>query len=374
MSKETTSVGLVKFGFIFIALIALTSCSQKEDKRTAPVARKANIALKTNTIETNALKQLSDYGFFKGQLAQLNPNEDVYPYAINTPLFTDYAKKARFIYLPNGKQMDFKPNGPLDFEDGAILIKNFYYPNDERNPVAGRRIIETRLLIKEKGVWNPLNYLWNEDQTDADLDYVGKTMAVNWVNSEGKNKKLDYVVPNLNQCKNCHNTNNKIVPIGPTAAQLNQRYRSLQEDINQLDYFKKLGILKGLSTAETQDKMPIWNDVLTGSVEERAKAYLDANCAHCHSAQGSAKNAGLYLNYHEKDQRRRGVFKPPIAAGKGSGDHQYDIVPGKPEESIFMYRMISNDPAIRMPEIGRSVVHQDGVDLLQQYIKGLVEE
>jgi uncharacterized repeat protein (TIGR03806 family) len=373
MSKRR-SVHLGKSLLVFVALVAMYSCGQKEHKRTAPVARKANITLKGKTIETNALKQLSDYGFFKGQLAELNPSEHVYPYAINTPLFSDYAQKARFIYLPNGKQMDFNPNGPLDFEDGAILIKNFYYPKDERNPVAGRRIIETRLLMKEKGGWNPLNYLWNEAQTEANLDYVGKSVAVNWINPDGVIKKIDYVVPNQNQCKNCHNANNKIVPIALTAAQLNQRYRSLQQDINQLDYFKQVGILKGLSTAELHDKMPAWNDVLTASVEERAKAYLDANCAHCHSAQGSAKNSGLYLNYHENDQRKRGVFKPPIAAGKGSGDHQYDIVPGKPEESIFMYRMKSNDPAIRMPEIGRSVVHEEGIDLLQQYIKGLVQD
>jgi hypothetical protein len=120
--------------------------------------------------------------------------------------------------------------------------------------------------------------------------------------------------------------------------------------------------------------MPVWDDALNFSVENRAKAYLDANCAHCHSAQGSAKNSGLYLNYHQKDRRKRGILKPPIAAGKGSGDFKYDIVPGHPEESIFIYRMSSNDPAIRMPEIGRSIVHQEGLSLLTQYIKGLQKE
>ena len=90
--------------------------------------------------------------------------------------------------------------------------------------------------------------------------------------------------------------------------------------------------------------------------------------------QGSAKNAGLSLNYHEKDTRKRGVFKPPIAAGKGSGDYRYDIVPGKPQESILIYRVGSNDPAIRMPELGRSIVHQEGLTLLTEYIQELVEK
>lgn len=93
MSKSR-SAHLGKFYLIFVALVAMYGCGQKENKRTAPEARKANIALKGKTIETNALKQLLDYGFFKGQLAELNPGEHVYPYAINTPLFSDYAQKA----------------------------------------------------------------------------------------------------------------------------------------------------------------------------------------------------------------------------------------------------------------------------------------
>ena len=182
---------------------------------------------------------------------------------------------------------------------------------------------------------------------------------------------MNYVVPNNNQCKNCHNANNKITPIGITAAQLNQRYFASNDSINQLEYFKTKTRLKHFTKASNHLPMPSWNDALTATLDQRAKAYLDANCAHCHSAVGSAKNSGLYLNYHQNDSRKRGVLKPPIAAGKGSGDFQYDIVPGKPEESIFIYRMKSNDPAIRMPEIGRSVVHEEGVALLTAYIESL---
>ena len=36
--------------------------------------------------------------------------------------------------------------------------------------------------------------------------------------------------------------------------------------------------------------------------------------------------------------------------------------------------MGSTDPAIRMPEIGRSVVHEEGLALLTQYIKELQAE
>ena len=125
-------------------------------------------------------------------------------------------------------------NSKTIFESGAILIKNFLYPHDETDPESGYRLIETRLLINEDGTWKPLNYTWNEAQTDAQLNYVGKTQAVQWTNGAGDVKKVNYVVPNINQCKNCHSVDNNISPIGVTAAQLNQRYRAVKEEINQL--------------------------------------------------------------------------------------------------------------------------------------------
>ena len=158
-------------------------------------------------------------------------------------------------------------------------------------------------------------------------------------------------------------------------AQLNQRYQwKVKDGINQLDYFNDIDILSGLSHAKEYDKMPIWDDPSTGNLDQRSRAYLDANCAHCHSSSGSAKNSGLYLNYNVSHPRSRGIFKPPVAAGKGSGNRSYGIVPGKPEESIFIYRMKSNDPAIRMPEIGRTIAHEEGIALLTSYIQQLSTE
>ena len=109
--------------------------------------------------------------------------------------------------------------------------------------------------------------------------------------------------------------------------------------------------------------MPVWNDALTAAIEAFYK-HLDANCART-SAQ-RALNSGLYLEYHEKDARRE-VLPASIAARKESVIFKYGM--GKPEASIFIYRVGSTDPAIRMPEISRSVVHEEGLALLTQYIK-----
>jgi len=66
-----------------------------------------------------------------------------------------------------------------------------------------------------------------------------------------------------------------------------------------------------------------------------------------------------------------GLCKQPVAAGKGSGDRLVDIHPGKPEESVLTYRVESTDPSVMMPELGRSSVHREGLDLLERWIAGL---
>ena len=159
--------------------------------------------------------------------------------------------------------------------------------------------------------------------------------------------------------------------IGPTAAQLNRKYAALSEQVKQLEFFTESGLLKALPEHQPLPKFVQWESTESGTVEERAKAYLDINCAHCHQPQGSAKNSGLDLRFSQMDLRKRGVFKPPIAAGKGSGDLQYSIVPGQAEKSILLYRMSSNDPGVMMPEVGRSMVHQEGVALIASYIENL---
>ena len=84
---------------------------------------------------------------------------------------------------------------------------------------------------------------------------------------------------------------------------------------------------------------------------------------------GSADTTGLYLSVNEKDVRKLGVYKPPVAAGRASGNLMYSIVPGKPEKSILLYRMKSEDPGIMMPESGRALVHSEGIRLIESWIK-----
>jgi hypothetical protein len=42
-------------------------------------------------------EKLSGWGIFEGKLAALKPGQGVVPYGLNTPLYSDYAEKMRFI-------------------------------------------------------------------------------------------------------------------------------------------------------------------------------------------------------------------------------------------------------------------------------------
>ncbi len=357
---------------IILIFSACLSCQDGREKKIPPKAKRITSFKPLIKKETLEKERLSEYGFFKLPLANLKPTDSVILYDLNSPLFSDYAFKKRFVYVPNSTNIGYKNKGVLDFKNGSVLIKNFFYPEDFRKPNKKKRIIETRLLVKENDSWKPLNYVWNSEQTDAILNYIGKEEQVRWIDNKGDKRTTSYTVPNLNQCKNCHAKGKSITPIGPTAAQWNKSYALSLTNKNQLDYFNEIGILEKVVEPSLRPKMPVWNDALL-PIDHRAKAYLDVNCAHCHNLEGSAKNSGLYLSYTQQNSRKRGVFKPPVAAGKGSGNLIYDIVPGHPEESILIYRMKSNDPSIRMPEIGRSTAHKEGIDLLEEYIVTLAK-
>ena len=300
-------------------------------------------------------ENLSDYGFFKGTLKEQIPSDGVVLYTLNSPLFSDYASKLRFVKLPVGQSVSYNPDSVLQFPVGTAIVKTFYYPIDERNPKKGRRLMETRVLLHEAKGWVALPYIWNKEQTDAVLEVAGGSDQVSWIDGAGKKQSFEYQVPNMNQCKGCHERSGEMTPIGPSVRQLN--------DGHQLQNWSTTGLLKGLP----KDHIP----ALVNYSDASVKAYLDINCAHCHNPTGPARSSGLYLTWDSKDRTAYGFFKAPVAAGRGSGNLSYDIVPGKPEQSILHYRMASRDPGVMMPELGRQLTHHEGVELVRSWIASL---
>lgn len=308
---------------------------------------------------------LSDYHFFEGNLAQFITNQEatILPYDLNMPLFSDYALKKRFIYIPDGGIIPYETNKTLELPVGSVLIKHFYYNLSN----GGELQVETRLLIKRNDGWQAETYEWNESQTNATRSVLGGTKALT-VFANGATQTIDYQIPNVNQCKNCHNYNGKIEPIGPQIENLNKDYPYESGTENQIEKWISAGIL-----ANHSGSVPHWPklDDLNADLNEKARAYLAINCASCHRLAGSAANSGLYLSYENTDSLSLGFYKSPVAAGGGSGGYSYVIDPGNADQSILLYRMISNEIDERMPEIGRSVSHDEGIQLIEDWINSL---
>jgi uncharacterized repeat protein (TIGR03806 family) len=295
------------------------------------------------------------------------PNAGVTPYALNTPLFSDYAEKTRFLYLPPGAKARYRPTGALALPVGATLIKTFAYPADFRRPGENVRVLETRLLIHKRSGWVALAYVWNDDQTQAVLKRAGKRLDVSFIDAHGQARQVDYKVPNANQCKECHSLSGRIAPIGVKARNLNGPFAYAEGSENQLAHWTRTGMLAGAPTPDKAPRTAVWDDAAE-PLEARARAYLDGNCGHCHNPRGMASNTGLNLDLEEARPARLGVGKRPVAAGKGSGDLEVDLVPGHPDASIIAYRMASTEPGTMMPELGRSLVHDEGLALVRDYI------
>lgn len=324
------------------------------------------ILLSWGTVEFYPKERLSEYDFFEGRLADLKPAAGVVSYSVNTPLFSNYSEKLRFIELPPGSKISYTDSGVFEFPKGTVLIKNFYYPTDFRNEGEGRIILETRLLIHADQGWQAYPYIWDEKQSDAFYDPAGETRHVRYTSKSGRKITTPYIIPNKNQCKGCHLSGNALIPLGLSARQLNS---GADSSSNLLIRWQEEGILEGLPPLKSVPAGIVWDNTTTGTLDDRARAYLDANCAHCHSRKGSANTSGLFLDVYEKDPVHLGVFKSPVAAGRGAGDLKFDIVPGAPEKSILVYRMSTNDPAIAMPEIGREQVDKEGLALIEEWIR-----
>lgn len=312
---------------------------------------------------------LADYRLF-ADAGGRRPNAGLVPYALNTPLFSDYAEKFRYAFVPPGTKVSYRAEGPLDFPVGAVLVKTFAYPADFRRPDDKVRFLETRLLIHRKTGWVALAYVWNAEQTEAVLKRAGTRLDVSFIDAKGQARQVDYAVPNVNQCKECHALDGELSPIGPKARNLNGAFAYPGGQENQLAHWRRIGLLAGGPTKGIAPRTAVWNDARE-PLEARARAYLDANCAHCHNPRGMASNSGLFLELEQTNPVAQGIGKRPVAAGRGGADLAYDIAPGDPSQSILFYRMVSTEPGVMMPELSRSLPHDEGLALIGDYIRSL---
>lgn len=337
--------------------------------------------------------RLSEWGVVLADGSQFRLNDGVIPYELNTPLFSDYALKLRTVWLPDGTSAGYDETREFDFPVGTIISKTFHYEKaagwsvtaanvikedresglDEvgRLNLDNYMLIETRLLVRYDNGWQAFPYVWNANQDEAFLEIAGDTRPIRLIGSK-RSEDIVYIVPDANQCGACHasdHSSKALRPLGPRAWQLNREISYEGKVVEQLDHWSSTGLLRGAADSPVAGAR--WSLPGEATLEDRAKAYLDANCAHCHNPAGPADTSALQLHIDAPIDRLYGVCKTPVAVGRGSGDRPYDIYPGRPEESIMVFRMQHSDPAIAMPELGRSVVHAEGVKVISDWIASM---
>lgn len=288
-------------------------------------------------------ERLSFYKLFQGKPAELIPAANVEVLELSSTLFTDYAEKQRLIKLPQGKKMKLTGNGLPDFPEGTLIAKTFYYP---LGPGGKLQIMETRLLLLEGGKWNVAVYKWNKEQTEAFLITDGDVVPVKRLDSNGKMMAIGYHIPANQECVSCHHSNDTILPIGPKARNLNVEVVREQSRINQLQYL----IDKGLMSAEKLDKiekLPPYKDT-KASIHERARGYLEINCAHCHQQGGFAGRTTLNLDYGSMLDKT------------GIRLHRNNILMRMSEMGDF-----------HMPKLGTTMIDTAGLQLIKDYLETL---
>ena len=120
---------------------------------------------------------------------------------------------------------------------------------------------------------------------------TGAKIPITLLDDEGNKISTVYQVPNTNDCKRCHVSSGILTPIGPKARNLN--FVATGDSENQL-HWASLGGITSLPALTEIAALPNWKDDKHFTLDQRARAYIDVNCAHCHNATGDASNTGLY--------------------------------------------------------------------------------
>ena len=282
------------------------------------------------------------------------PSACMIPYDINVPFWSDTAEKERWLLLPDATTIDVKPDGEWDFPIGTVFMKHFRLEG---------ALIETRLLMRHAdGEWGGYSYEWDAGQADATLLPADKTVPIG---------TTMWTYPSRSQCLQCHTQASGRV-LGLETAQLNKPilYPATGRTANQLATLDRIGAFT-TALPGTPDALPSYPAIVDESVplETRARAYLHANCSHCHRPGGAARgNADMRFSTPALQMNICNAV--PSAEDIGIPGARI-VKPGDPLKSIVSIRM-HDTGSVRMPPIGRNVVDAAGAALIDAWISSWI--
>jgi uncharacterized repeat protein (TIGR03806 family) len=333
-------------------------------------------------------RKLSETGLFIST-KDLTPAPGLIPYSVNSELWSDHATKERYLALPGESKIEFDaieypqpaPGAPRGwkFPDGTVAVKTFFLEMERGNPASKRRL-ETRLLHHERTpgteevgdqVWHGYTYVWNDDQTDADLvETAGadRTFTIKDAAAPNGERKQTWHFPSRAECTLCHTMPAKYV-LGINTLQMNKEHTYPGGVVaNQLRTLDHLGMFtKPLETREPLPRLADHRNTKE-SLDARARAYLHSNCSHCHRKWGGG-NAEFQL-LATQDLKDAGVLNTRPGQGAFNLNDPRILVPGDPDRSMVLHRMTKLGLG-RMPHVASSVIDEPAVHLIRQWIMQL---
>lgn len=328
--------------------------------------------------EANALfpRRLSDTGIF-ADVAAAVPATGVVPYSVNAPAWGDGASSVRLLGLPGEGTLRIEDRqnpqqghirGKFRFPEGGVLVKTLSLDTTPGVP-GGERRVETQVLHFDGERWRAYAYLWNDDQTDAELvGAEGTTVALEVadVDDPAIRHRREHRVVSRTECLTCHSSRGGTL-YGFVPAQLRRTVTDERGDaVDQLESFAARGLL----TAPIDPPPAPFPDPGDPAqpLEARARAYLAVNCSTCH-LRGGGGASEIDLRYDQSLERTKLVDGRPTHGTLGLDDPAL-VRPGDPSRSVVWYRMATLGPG-RMPHFGSTVVDEAGLELVGGWIESL---
>lgn len=366
------------FSIIGIFLLIIVACTNDNDDEYTPVSP---VVVDLTSVP---YEKLSDYHFFDGEMKNQIPSLDVLPYEPASPLFTDYAHKKRFVWMPKGVKATYNGDGQiLELPVGAAIIKTFYY--DKVQPSNTTKIIETRIMIRKSSGWIFADYVWNTEQTEAYLDMDGSNVSIDYKDENDVLHSVpNYRIPNEVQCITCHKARQTInsvavdvnIPIGIKPQNINFDYNYGTETKNQLTKWIEVGYLQNNFSLPSANNTTIDYTDTSKPLESRVRSYLDINCAHCHQDNRHCDYRPMRFALAETGDLVNGLANMGVCVN--TQDMQdfppalsKIVSPGNINRSMLYYRLNTTNENYRMPLHGRTVIHTEGVALIEQWINSL---
>jgi uncharacterized repeat protein (TIGR03806 family) len=368
---------LVLFTLSAVLITILYSCSNSDEaEQYVPVSP---VVVDLTQVP---YPKLSDYKFFTGDMKEQLPALGLIPFAPASALFSDYAHKKRFVWMPSGLKATFNGNDKsLELPVGAAIIKTFYYDNVQNvTPVGATRIIETRVMIRKSSGWIFADYVWNAQQTEAFLDNLGSFTEVTWLEN-GVSKTANYRIPSEEQCIVCHKKKELIngveetiyTPIGIKPQNLNYNYNYGSSTKNQLTKWIEEGYLENNFTMPSLGSSTIDYTDTSKSLDLRIRSYFDINCAHCHQDGRHCDYRPMRFAFHQTENNRTNMGVCVSTEDMQDFDPALSkiVTPGNINRSMMYFRLNTTDETYRMPLHGRTVIHEEGIQLIEQWINSL---